>query len=91
MVAGNPNQAFNKKIVMTASLAKKSAANTYETRTRVFYRDDFKKDMPKIFMTNSDQENCRFEPIAGSLNPHFWNKKAFGEVDPKYTQTCETE
>ena len=24
-------------------------------------------------MSNDDQENCRFEPEAGSLNPHFWS------------------
>ena len=29
--------------------------------------------MPIIFMSNSDQENCRFEPEAGSLNPKFWS------------------
>ena len=53
MVAGSTSQ-HNKKIIMTASLAKKNAAKTMETRSRIFYREDFKKDMPGIFMTGDD-------------------------------------
>ncbi len=67
-----PYRTHNKKIVMTASLASKEVQNTVETRSRVFYREDKKKEMPAIFMTNEDQLNCRFEPLAGSLNPRFW-------------------
>ena len=46
MVAGNPNSTHNKKIVMTANLAKRNVEATMATRTRVFYREDHKKDMP---------------------------------------------
>ncbi len=67
-----PYRTHNKKIVMTASLARKEVQATVETRSRVFYREDKKKDMPAIFMTNEDQLNCRFEPLAGRLNPQFW-------------------
>ena len=75
---------------MTTNLAKKNVENTMDTRTRIFYRDDFKKDMPGIFMTSDDQENCRFEPCAGSLNPKFWS---VGPVPPavKYTAATEEE
>lgn len=44
--------------------------------------------MPKIFMSNDDQVNCRFEPCAGSLNPDFWK---LGPVPPRLQMTCETE
>ena len=73
MVAGNAHT-HNKKIVMTANLARKQVNATMSTRSRIFYREDYKKQMPAIFMSNDDQINCRFEPMTGSLNPHFWHK-----------------
>ena len=54
MVAGNPNSSHNKKIVMTSNLAKRNVEKTMATRTRVFYREDYKKEMPAIFMSNDD-------------------------------------
>lgn len=54
MVAGNPNSSHNKKIVMTSNLAKRNVEKTMATRTRVFYRDDYAKEMPAIFMSNDD-------------------------------------
>lgn len=78
----------NKKIVMTANLAKKNAEKTMATRSRVFYRDDYKKEMKNIFMSNDDQINCRFEPKTGSLNPKFWNN---GPIPQKLLSTAETE
>ena len=60
------------------------------TRSRIFYRDDYKKQMPNIFMSNDDQINCRFEPMTGSLNPHFW-KKGLGPVPEKCRDTADTE
>lgn len=62
----------NKKILMTANLARRNAEKTMATRSRVFYRDDCKKQMANIFMSYDDQINCRFEPKTGSLNPDFW-------------------
>ena len=53
MVAGSSGT-HNKKILMTANLAKKQASKTLATRTRIFYRDDYKKQMPNIFMTTDD-------------------------------------
>ena len=47
--------------------------------------------MPAIFMSNDDQENCRFEPMTGSLNPHFWMKKRFGPIPEKCRDTADTE
>jgi hypothetical protein len=49
-----PYRTHNKKIVMTAGLARREKDATVETRSRVFYRDDKKKEMPQIFMTNED-------------------------------------
>ena len=89
MVAGNPNSTHNKKIVMTSNLAKRNVNNTMATRTRVFYREDFKKKMPGIFMSQDDQINCRFEPIAGSLNPDFWRMPS--AVPEKLLEVVETE
>lgn len=61
----------NKKIVRTSRYNEKRFQKTQATKTRVFYSDAIdKKAIPKIFMTNDEQENCRFEPITGSLNPH---------------------
>ena len=60
------------------------------TRSRIFYREDFKKQMPKIFMSNDDQINCRFEPMTGSLNPHFWNKSN-GPIPEHVKDTADTE
>ena len=74
MVAGQPNS-HNQKIVMTRTLADTRAKNTMATRTKAFYREDlldkrkrwWKRD---VFMSFSDMDNCRFEPISGSLNPY---------------------
>jgi len=77
----------NKKIVMTANLARKNAEKTIATRSRVFYRDDYKKEMNKIFMSNDDQINCRFEPVIGSLDPKFW---ALGEPPAHLLETADT-
>lgn len=85
-----PYRTHNKKIVMTASLAKSNIANTKETRSRVFYRDDYVKEMPAIFMTNDDQLNCRFEPKVGSLDPDFWKLHPL-PLPEKLKMTCETE
>ena len=38
-----PYRTHNKKIVMTANLARRQAENTMATRSRIFYRDDYKK------------------------------------------------
>lgn len=86
-----PYRTHNKKIVMTENLARKNAENTMATRSRIFYRDDFKKQMPNIFMSNDDQLNCRFEPMTGSLNPNFWNERKFGAVPEKCRDTADTE
>lgn len=83
-----PYRTHNKKIVMTAGLAKKNAEKTISTRTRVFYRDDYKKEMKNIFMSQDDQINCRFEPQTGSLNPKFWSN---GPIPQTLLQTAETE
>lgn len=83
-----PHRTHNKKIVMTSNLAKKNAAKTIATRTRVFYRDDYKKEMKNIFMSQDDQLNCRFEPTTGSLNPRFWS---IGPIPQKLETTAETE
>ena len=62
------------------------------TRQRVFYRDDKKKEMPTIFMSNDDQENCRFEPEAGSLNPKFWSLPSNKFPVPQHLlETADTE
>ena len=83
-----PHRTHNKKIVMTANLARTNAANTMATRTRAFYREDIKPEMKNIFMSYDDQINCRFEPIAGSLNPYFLSK---GLDAKKLGMTAETE
>ena len=67
--APDPRHTFNKKLEKTEQQTGKMQA----TRHRIFYRDDKKKEMPAIFMSKDDQENCRFEPEAGSLNPKFWS------------------
>ena len=82
-----PYRTFNKKIIVTADLARKQAKRPTATRSRIFYRDDYKKQMPGIFMTNDDQINCKFEPKTGNLNPHFWR----GAVPPNLQETAETE
>jgi hypothetical protein len=79
----------NKKIVMTANLASKNAKQTMAARSRVFYREDYKKEMNKIFMSNDDQINCRFEPIIGSLDPKFWTITK--EPPQHLKETAETE
>ena len=69
MVAGLANS-FNKKILMTKTLAASRVKVPDATRTRVFYRDDYLEKRKDVFMTYDDQVNCRFEPISGSLNPY---------------------
>lgn len=56
MVAGTSsiNKTHNKKIVMTHNMARKNAESTIAARSRIFYREDHKKDMPNIFMSNDD-------------------------------------
>ena len=86
-----PYRTHNKKIVLTHNLARKQAANTMATRSRVFYREDYRSQMKDIFMSNDDQLNCRFEPMAGSLNPHFWNERKFGAMPENCRETADTE
>ena len=45
--------------------------------------------MPGIFMSQDDQINCRFEPIAGSLNPDFWRMPS--ACPPRLLEMVETE
>ena len=48
--------------------------------------------MPTIFMSNDDQANCRFEPEAGSLNPHFWSLPRSKFPCPQHLlETADTE
>ena len=43
-------------------------------------------------MSNDDQENCRFEPEAGSLNPKFWSLPSNKFPVPQHLlETADTE
>ena len=40
-------------------------------------------------MSRDDQINCRFEPVAGSMNPHFWGLP--GALPNHLTDLADTE
>jgi hypothetical protein len=42
-------------------------------RSRVFKREEYKKNLKNIFMKVSELENCTFEPNAGALNKNWEN------------------
>ena len=84
-----PYRTNNKKVVMSHNLSRKEKAKPETTRTRIFYRQDKKKDMPAIFMSRDDQINCRFEPVAGSMNPNFWGLP--GAIPNQLLDIADTE
>ena len=59
---------LNKKAVLKTTIFRKKRRVPLAFRSRVWRRKDYKKSLGKILMTNSDIENCLFEPAAGSMN-----------------------
>ena len=84
---------FNKKIVLRHNLFKKYQKEPVTFRSRVWRRRDFKKALDKVLMLSSEQENCTFEPEAGSMsktidlalraNPNLRKDGFLGEPDPE--------
>lgn len=62
-------------------------------RSRVWRRNDFKKALQNVLMTNEENENCTFEPEAGSMsktidlalraNPNLRKDGLLDEPDPE--------
>ena len=62
-------------------------------RSRVWRRNDFKNAINKVLMLHSEQENCTFEPEAGSMsktidlalraNPNLRKDGLIDEADPE--------
>jgi len=70
----------NKKIIMTSKVQKNARSEPITYRQRIFFRQDLKKRLASIFMTQADQRNCTFEPYTASLKPaiHYNGNKVLG-------------
>lgn len=72
----------NKKIILTSKVQKNPREEPVTYRQRIFFRQDLKKRLANIFMSQSDQMNCTFEPNAASLKPKVnYNGKRVMEID----------
>ena len=67
---GVSHGSHNAKITLGEDVMKKYEKPQPGVKTRVWKRDDYQSVMHEIMMTQDDAENCRFEPNAGSQNPH---------------------
>lgn len=62
-----PYITLNQKVITTRMISKRAAEKPDTLRQRVFYREDMKDKIAQVFMSQSDQINCKFEPKAAAL------------------------
>lgn len=84
---------FNKKVVLRNTAVKRIMKEPVTFRSRVWRRRDFKNALHKVLMLHSEQENCTFEPEAGSMsktidlalraNPNLRKDGLLDEPDPE--------
>lgn len=84
---------FNSKVTLRTHVLKESMKEPTTFRSRVWRRRDFKNALNKVLMLNSEQENCTFEPEAGSMsktidiamraNPNLRKDGLIDEADPE--------
>ena len=77
LVVKSQNQRLNTFKIGKLSKALKLDPSSF--RTRVWKRSDMNNRLQNIFMQFEEIENCRFEPNAGTMNPHA--KKEIQETD----------
>jgi hypothetical protein len=90
---GCPHATFNKKVMLQHTRLRKYFKEPLTFRSRVWRRNDFKEALEKVLMTNSEIENCTFEPEAGSMsktiglalraNPGLRKEGLLDEPDPE--------
>jgi len=64
-----PYITLNKKIIINRQFNQRSKPALLTHRQRVFFREDIKEKLRDVFMTQSEQDNCKFEPATASLKP----------------------
>jgi hypothetical protein len=62
-----PYMTLNKKIIITRQFNKRVIPKPLTHRQRVFFREDIKKKLRDVFMTQAEQDHCKFEPATASL------------------------
>jgi len=74
-----PYMSNNKRVLAVRDLHRRPIVMPNSVRRVIWHRQEKKKLLANVFMTNSETMNCTFEPLTGSLNPH--NKFARKRMD----------
>jgi hypothetical protein len=61
---------LNRKVVLKSTMLQKLKREPLGFRSRVWRRQDYRNKLKTVLMLRTEQENCTFEPEAGSMNPH---------------------
>lgn len=80
MPTGRSSITFNKKVLITHQLNQRLKPVLLTHRQRVFFREDIKKKLKDVFMTQSEQDNCKFEPSTASLKPQILKNPEIAKI-----------